>query len=1071
MKKTAGLLTILFLCGWIGLRAVEESAPIPDAALIRQLEFRYIGPRGNRVIAVIGDPGRREVYYAGAASGGIFKTEDGGVKWRPIFDSQNVSSVSALALAPSDPSILWAGTGETFIRSNISVGDGIYKSVDGGESWKRMGLEQSGRIGRIVIHPYQPDIVYAAVLGHGYGPQKERGVFRTENGGKSWRRVLFVNAYTGCSDIALSPENPRLLAAGMWRLEMNTWRRNSGGEGSGVHISRDGGDTWEQITEKHGLPKPPLGKIGVAFAPSDANKIYALIETPQFDFAGVLWRSDNGGASWSLISYNQEYTQRPHYYSRCAVSPNDADEVYFLAHGVWKSRDGGKNADIMIGIGGDDHDMWIDPNNPDRMIVGNDAGVAISVNRGKSWSLPPLPIAQMYHVATDNRIPYYVCGNLQDGPSVRGPSNTLTGGSIPVNLWHTVGGGECGFTIVDPQDNNIIWSSNYDGYLTRYDLRTGHFRNVTVWPDEPMGWPPTHLKYRWNWTFPFILSPHDPAVIYAGSQYVHTSNDGGHSWKVISPDLTTNDKTRQVSSGGLTIDNIGVDYGCTLFSLAESPVEKGVIWAGSNDGLTHVTRNGGQNWQPVTAQIKGMPVWGTVSNIEPSRFHGGTCYISVDAHQENDRRPYIFKTTDYGKTWEIISRGIPAGMFSYVHCVREDPGRAGMLYAGTENAIYFTYDDGGRWMPLKNNLPPAPVHWLTIQEHFSDLVVGTYGRGFWILDDITPLRALTPEILAAEGYLFEPRPAYRFQPGREYITEPTPADGKNPPYGAVIHFFWKEKPLRENSAEIHILDSQGKSVRKLNVTIDRGINRIYWDLRFQRALEPRLRTAPLGYPGEGYGPERLRYGTVGWRPLIDWGYGGFIGPLVPPGRYSVMLKMKDRSWTQNLEIRKDPNSSGSEADIRSQTALSLEIRDSISDIARMVNALEWIRRQLDHLAPMLREYEGGEPFLEQVEQLDKKCINIEKEFFQLTMTGTFADDLRGPTMLYSKLMNLNYGVQTGDFPPTVQQREVFALLKSQVEAQHRAFEKLLTEDVAEFNKTLRVAGILSVIVPRKDVNE
>ncbi|MCJ7679482.1 MAG: sialidase, partial [Candidatus Aminicenantes bacterium] len=968
----------------------------PD--VYKSLEWRHIGPIGNRVIAVTGVPGNPYVLYCGAASGGIFKTTDGGSQWNPVFDGQSVSSIGSLAVAPSDFNVIWAGTGETFIRSNISLGDGIYRSTDEGRTWTCMGLEKTGRIGRIAIHPGDPDIVYAAAMGHCYGPQEERGVFKTTDGGSTWKRVLFVDTNTGCSDIAMNPKNPRILIAGMWQLEMKTWIRESGGPGSGLYLSKDGGETWTEL-KGNGLPEKPLGKIAVAFAPRNPDRIYALIETAQFEFKGVLWRSDDAGKNWILISHDQEYTQRPHYYSRCVVSPVDDDEVYFMAHGVWKSVDGGNHAVRLEEVGGDDHDMWIDPGNPDRIIVGNDAGIALSVNRGRTWFKPPLPIAQMYHVEVDDRIPYFVYGNRQDGPSARGPSNTLGGKNIPIGFWQSIGGGECGFTRVDPVDNNIVWSASYDGFLTRLDLRTGHARNVTVWPDEPMGWPPDKLKYRWNWTFPFCISPHYHNKIYAGSQYVHVSTDGGSSWRIISPDLTTNDKSRQVTSGGLTIDNIGVDYGCTLFAIAESPLDDGLIWTGSNDGLVYVTQDGGNTWVDVSRNIPGLISWGTISNIHPSRFKAGTCYITVDGHQENDRNPYVYKTEDYGKKWALISGDIPKSLLSYAHCVIEDPKKEGMLYLGTENALYLSWNDGENWLPLRNNLPPAPIHWMVVQERFDDLVVATYGRGFWILDDISPLRRLNSEVLESDVFLFNPRPAYRFQSIETPMSVRTDADGRNPSYGASIHFYLKEE--KKEPMDLIIRDKEGTDVRTIKVKGKKGINRLYWDLRHERAFEPKLRTVPLGHSGESHGPERLRYSTKGWRELVTWGNGGYVGPLAVPGTYTLSLKAGEEVFETSLDVLKDPPTTGSLDDIKQQVDLALAVRDDLSELAKITVGIEWLRRQIDDMVPLLKEQEDVEDVIQAVDELDQKCITVEKDIFQLTLTGTGADDLRGPTKLYS----------------------------------------------------------------------
>jgi photosystem II stability/assembly factor-like uncharacterized protein len=759
-----------------------------------QLVYRHIGPQGNRVSAVAGVAGDPLVYYVGAASGGIFKTEDSGTTWKPIFDDQPVSSIGSLAVTPSQPNIVWAGTGETALRSNNSIGNGIYKSIDGGKTWTHMGLENTGRIGRIAIHPKNPDVLFAAAMGHCYGPQPERGVFRTTDGGETWEKVLFVDENTGAADVVMDPNNPEILFAGTWQVITKTWGRESGGPGSGIYRSTDGGTTWKHLTG-HGLPTTPLGKIGLAIAPSNSDRVYALIETGDGvpwkgveTTAGQLWGSEDGGENWKLVSRDRALAGRANYYTRCLVSPDDEDEVFFIAAMLSVSLDGGLTSKrIAQELHGDHHDMWIDPLDGDRIIESNDGGIGISVNRAKTWRQINLPIAQMYHVAVDNRIPYFVYGNRQDGPSQRGPSNSLLrGGEIPRGMWHGVAGAESGFAIPDPVDNNIVWSGGYPGGpLDRFDLRTGHARAVDVWPNNLWGTPAADLEYRFQWTFPIAISPHDHNRVYVGSQYLHQTTNGGHSWETISPDLSLNDKEMQQISGGLNPENASIEYANVVFAIAESPLEDGVIWAGTNDGLVQVTRDGGANWTNVTANIPDLPPLGTVSNIEPSRYDAGTTYITVDFHQMNNRDPYVYKTTDYGKTWKSVSSDIPRSVFSYAHCVREDPVRKGLLYLGTENALYVSFNDGGNWHPLQTNLPHAPVHWLTIQDHFNDLVVGTYGRGFWILDDVTPLQQLTSGVMELDVHLFAPRPAYRFH----FVTSPMSqradtAVGKNPPYGA-----------------------------------------------------------------------------------------------------------------------------------------------------------------------------------------------------------------------------------------------------------------------------------------------
>ncbi|MCK5652416.1 MAG: endonuclease/exonuclease/phosphatase family protein, partial [Gemmatimonadetes bacterium] len=693
-----------------------------DAEALSGLGYRYIGPPGNRTIAVAGIPGDPLTYYVGAASGGIWKTTDGGTHWDPIFDDQPVSSIGALAVAPSDPNIIWVGTGETFLRSHISMGWGAFKSTDAGSSWRRVGLERTGRIGRVVIHPTDPDIVLVAALGHAQGPQEERGVYRTTDGGESWERVLFVNDSTGAIDIVMSPDDPNLLFAAMWQIEMKTWGRVSGGPGSSIWTSRDGGVTWTRL-EGNGLPTRPFGKVGLAMTPDNPDRVYALIETgrgvpwrgePTDD--GALWRSDDRGGTWQLVNTDSDrLLTRPAYYTRMAVSPDDQDRAYFLTIFFSSTSDGGQTIDQRQSGGGpgfDNHDIWIDPTDGDRIIVGNDEGVGISLTRGRTWNRLKLPIAQIYRVTTDNRIPYTVCGNMQDGPSTCGPSNSklgggaITGGSqIPRGMWYSVGGGESGTATPDPVDPDIVWSTasgrgSAGGIVVRHDRRTGQSRDVEVWPVAPFGHAAADVRYRFIWDFPIAISPHDHNRVYVASQYLHVTTDGGDSWQVISPDLTLDDESKQVHSGGITPDNLGVEYGNTVYSIAESRLEPGLIWVGTNDGVVQVTRDGGVNWTNVTGDIPGMISWGTVSNIEPSKFDPGAAYIAVNGHQEGNFHPWVYRTKDYGASWELIVDGIQESPLSYARNVREDPVRPGLLYLATENAMYVSFDDGDRWQPL-----------------------------------------------------------------------------------------------------------------------------------------------------------------------------------------------------------------------------------------------------------------------------------------------------------------------------------------------------------------------------------
>ena len=1047
----------------LSLLAISISTPNAQEAnkdILGALHYRHIGPTGNRLTSVVGIPGQPNIYYVGAASGGVWKTIDGGVHWDPVFDSQPVSSIGALAIAPSDPNIVWAGTGEPWIRSHISVGEGIYKSTDAGKTWKLMGLEKTGRISRVVIDPENPDIVLVGALGHAYGPQQERGVFRTTDGGKTWERVLFTDEKSGCAHLEMDPNNPKVLFAGMWPLEIHTWGRESGGPGSGLFKSTDGGVTWKRLSG-NGLPTRMTGKIVPAIAPSNSKRIYALIETGdgvplngQETDRGKLWRSDDGGENWKLVSYDRNLGGRTHYYFRVAVAPDNDNETYYLTSGFAHSTDGGETARLMIGNnspGGDSHDIWIDQTNPNRMAVANDGGVSISTTRGQTWFHIQLPIAQMYHVTVDNRIPYYVYGNEQDDPSYRGPSRTNGGGSIPRSAWQSVGGGESGWATPDPVDPNIVWSSasgsgSVGGIVERFDLRNGQMRRVEVWPDQVNGSPAADVKYRFVWTFPLTISPHDHKKIYVGSQFVHQTTDDGQSWQVISPDLTTNDKSKQGFSGGLTGDNIGVEYFSVIFAIAESPREKGLIWVGTNDGLVQVTRDGGKNWTNVTKNIPNLPQWGTVSNIEPSRYEPGVAYITVDFHQVNNRDPFIYKTKDYGKSWTAITNGIPHSMLSYAHCIREDPVRRGLLYVGTENGLYVSFNDGEKWEPLQANLPRVPVYWMVVQEHFNDLVVGTYGRGFWILDDLTPIQQMKQEVRDANASLFPPRPTYRFRPSVTPVTmSDDPSAGQNPQYGAAITYYLKSAP--SGDVKVKIEDAKGQLVRTLNATKNIGLNRITWNLEGEQTTEVRMRTSPEYAPDIKLGPDGTRNAPGAGRASI----------LLPPGNYSVKLLVAGQELSQPLIVKKDPNSGGTDADIAAQNAMMLELWKDIDTAARMINQIEVLRSQLEKVdVPAVKSAVDG---------FDKKLIEIEETLIQRKLTGQGQDAVRWPPKLLTKINYLANGLASGDFGPTKQQREVQALLKQQLAEQKQRMDEVLKQDLPAFNKVLADNNVKIVIKP------
>ena len=1055
-------------------RQQPPAQPQLDPSLYSQLRYRHVGPVGNRITSAYGIPGDPNTYYVGAASGGVWKTTDAGLSWEPVFDGQTAQSVGHLALAPSNPNVVWVGTGEAHTRSHISLGNGIYQSLDAGKTWTHMGLENTGRIARVVIHPQNPDIVFACSQGHSYGPQPERGVYRTADGGRTWNLVLHVDQNTGCSDLAMDPSNPNILIAGFWQIEIRTWGRESGGPGSGIFKSTDGGLTWRRL-RGNGLPARDHGKVAVAIARSNPNHIYALIETGDGvpwqgrpADSGELWASMNGGENWTLVTHDRQLAGRTQYYSRVVVQPDDENEAYFLSAAFTRSLDGGRTSvDGGFGSspGGDNHDIWIDPTNPARMIVGNDGGVSISTTRGRAWYRLQLPVAQMYHATVDTRIPYFVYGNRQDGPSYRVPSNSRTGGfggggggggTIARSEWFSVAGGESGWATPDPEDPDIVWSSasgsgSVGGIVTRMDLRTRQAHHVEVWPVSTGGWPPAELKYRFVWDAPLTISPHDHNKVYVGSQYVHATTDGGKSWREISPDLTLNDKSRQQISGGLTPDNIGVEYFNVVYAIAESRLKPGLIWAGTNDGLVHVTQNGGQNWANVTANIPNLPPFGTVWSIQPSRYDTGTAYIAVDFHQVNGRDPHLYKTTDYGRTWRMMVNGIPKSPLSYTHAILEDPVRRGLLYAGTENALYVSFNDGELWQPLQTNLPHAPVYRLVIQEHFNDLVVSTYGRGFWILDDLSPIQQLTPEVMASDAHLFRPRAGYRFRniPGQA-STSNDPTVGENPPYGASINYWLKAAPAGD--VTITIQQPNGQTVRTLRGTKNAGVNRISWDLRNEPTKESRMRVKPLyadwfEVPAEGRAAPGL----------------GRFSVIMPPGTYTVKLSVGGREFTQPLEVRKDPNSGGSLEEVRTQVARLLDLQTDMNAAVDLFDQVELIRAQVQQLNRTLGADGSNADIRAAADSLEQKFIGFEENVHQLRLTGRGQDGVRWPIKLAGRVSYLANGIASSDFAPTTQQVQVHEMFKGEIRTLQGQLGQLIGRDLAQFNERLRQRNIPNIV--------
>jgi len=1047
-----------------------------------QLRFRFVGPRvGNRVAAIAGIAGDASTYYAGAASGGVWKSIDGGNNWKPIFDKEPAAAIGALAVAPSQTSTVWAGTGEAWAIRDVDVmGNGIYKSTDAGKTWTNMGLPESGRIGRIIVHPSNSDVVFACVLGRTTGPQQERGVFRTTDGGQHWERVLFGGENVGCSGLTMDPHNPHTLFAGMWQVEMHTYGEFSGGPGSGVYVSHDGGTKWTRI-EEHGLPKAPLGKIDVAIAPSDSNRVFALIQTKD---QGSLWRSDDGGEHWKVVNYQRALIGRAGYYIRLAVSPDNENEVYVANSSFHRSLDGGQNF-TEVPWGGDTHDIWIDPMNSDRFVITDDGGMNITTVHGRGFHRATLPIGQMYHVDVDNQIPYYFYSNMQDDGNMRGPS-------VPMGFGETgwdraMGGCESGFTIPDWSDPNIVWATCYGNKVTRWDARTKHARSVSPWMIT-LDSPPNDVKYRCHWTAPLAIDPFDHNTVYYGCQVIFKTSDGGQSWSVISPDLSTHDPSRIVSSGGIVGDNLGQFYGEVIFAIAPSKVKKGLIWAGTNDGQVWHTDDNGQ-WINVTKNISGLPAWGTITSIAPSAFDAGTAYISVDLHLMDNRDPYIYKTSDFGKSWKLITGNLPKHELSYVRTIAEDPNCAGLLFAGTGNDLFYSLDDGAHWTTLDSGLPHAPVSWAVVQKEFHDLVISTYGRGLYILDDISPLEQMAKHSSDANVTLFEPRHNYRFTRGGE----------------AMLTFSLKTAPKKP--ADIEIVDSDGKVVRKLENKPHAGINRVKWDLRYD---SPRLIALRTVAPENPHIWDEPRFRDSDSRPITHWGTKpAEIGPLVVPGKYTVRLKVDDQTYTSSATVLADPRTGESEKDIDLSVKTLLRIRDDISHVSDTVNQIEWMRKQLEVVQAMLRppkkkEAEEKPPFddeydegpeaapaptaasdedeakrradlLKASEDFDKKLQAIEDRMVSRALLNSDDKYFVESYKLYLNLIWLNASVGSGggdvaggaDFAPTDSDMGLLKTFEAELSAVDADYQNFLKGDLPAFNRALSENNLVTVVAEPK----
>lgn len=1021
-----------------GLSRADEK-PSVDDPMLSGLRYRLVGPfRGGRSAAVTGVPGKPQLFYFGSTGGGVWRTTDGGSSWENISDGFFGGSIGAVAVSESDPNVIFVGGGEKTVRGNVSHGDGIWKSTDAGKTWKHVGLGDTRHIPRVRIHPKNPDTVYVAALGHLYGPNKERGVFRSTDGGTTWKQVLFVNDEVGAVDLVLDPNNPRIIYASTWRVKRTPYSLESGGPGSGLWKSTDSGDTWKEISKNQGLPKGTLGIIGITVSPVNSDRVWAIVEAEE----GGVFRSDNAGNSWTKVNDDRNLRQRAWYYTRIYAGPKNIDDVFVVNVSLHKSSDGGRSFTTTLRTPhGDHHDLWIDPNEPTRMIVGDDGGAQVTIDAGASWTTyHNQPTAQFYRVTTDNAFPYRIYGAQQDNSTVRIRSRSDSG-SISERDWEPTAGGESGHIAVNPKDPDIVYGGSYGNYLIRINHRTREVRNINVWPDNPLGHGAADLKYRFQWNFPIFFSPHDEKTLYTAGNVLFKTTDEGQSWTAISPDLTRNDKSKLGPSGGpITKDNTSVEYYCTIFAALESPHEKGVLWCGSDDGLLHLSRDGGRNWSKVTPPE--LPEWSMINSLEAHPTEKGGLYVAATRYKLDDFRPYLYRTTDYGKTWTKIVNGIKDDHFTRV--VRADPKRPGLLYAGTERGMYISFDDGMNWKRFQLNLPIVPITDLALKD--NDLIVATQGRSFWVLDDLTLLHQLKPEMASESLRLFKPRAALRL-PGGGFDPEggrPSRTDGQNPPSGAQLRFFVKESPAKEIKSSLQILDANGHVVRQFKSDADSpsgkfelkaGMNRFNWDMRYADA--------------------------EGFQGLVLWG--SLTGPKAAPGAYRARLKVGDREQTVDFDLKPDPRVNVSQSDYEEQLKFLLGVRDKVTEIHRGIKTIRDVREQLTNLGKRVKDQTE---IADAAKAIDKQLTSVE-EALHRTKAKSSQDVLNFPIRLNNKLVSVAGTVGAGDNRPTDQAEHVRKELTEQADSELAKLKRILNEDVPKFNELLEKKKVPGVLVDKK----
>ncbi|MBX2815570.1 MAG: glycosyl hydrolase [Saprospiraceae bacterium] len=1039
MKK---YLVLALLCALtLSVGDQELHAQQHDESLYDAIEFRNIGPfRGGRSAAVTGVASNPDLYYFGGTGGGVWKTEDAGSTWSNISDGYFGGSIGAVAVAPSDENVIYVGGGEKTVRGNVSYGYGMWKSVDGGKTWEQIGLENSRHISRIRIHPQNPDVVYAAVMGNLFSSSSERGVYKSVDGGQNWRKVLFANADAGAVDLVMDPGNPRVLYASTWRIRRTPYSLSSGGDGSGLWKSTDSGENWEEITRNEGLPTDTVGIIGVTVSPQNSERVWAIIESK----TGGVFRSDDGGSTWSKLNESRSLRQRAWYYTRIFADSQDEDIVYVLNVRYHRSKDGGKTFEAFNAPHGDHHDLWIDPDNNQRMIIGDDGGAQVSKNGGATWTTyHNQPTSQFYRVTTDNHFPYRIYAAQQDNSTIRISSRT-SGYAITEDDWEATAGCECGHIAIDPLNQEIVYGGCYDGVIERQNHDIDQSRAVSVWPDNPMGHGAEGMRYRFQWNFPIFFSPHDPKKLYTASNHLHVSTNGGSSWDIISPDLTRNDPTKLVSSGGpITQDNTSVEYYCTIFAAAESPRVKDLLWVGSDDGLVHISRDGGENWSNITPE--GLPEWTMINSIEPDPHSDGGCYLAATSYKNGDFKPYLYKTKDYGKTWTKIVRGIDAGHFTRV--VRSDLNQPGLLYAGTESGLYVSFDDGSQWQAFQLNLPIVPITDLAVKD--NNLVVATQGRSLWVVDDLSPLYQLE-EKKNESFFVFKPKDTYRMRGGQ---AKDLKTAGTNHPAGAMIYFHLPALNEDDESVatSIHILDSDGTEIdsystenkKENKLEVESGSNLFTWDLRHPDAEK--------------------------FEGMIFWA-GSLTGPMAMPGEYTVRIDHGDESVTEKFTILMDPRSEASEEELLAQFNFIQDVNAKVSEAHQTIKEIRKIKSQMNQLKPILKGDEQSEDLLKEAEDIEKKISEIEKTLYQ-TQNQSRQDPLNFPIRLTNKLAYLNTINRGGDYAPTQQQIGVKEDIGGQIDQQLDIFRSVVEEDLPRFNENYRSKSLDVIkIDQKKDVN-